>query len=124
MADPRILAPNAWKTVSVKCKVQNNDLQKALAEYEKLDEEEHEALLECITEIKQLALALKKSREAAANKELTKYVVDLIAAAESEHKDVTKEKVEAAKEDKKAEAEAKKREGDESEDEGEEEEEE
>ena len=35
MADPKALSPNVWKTISVKCKIQNNDLQKALAEYDK-----------------------------------------------------------------------------------------
>src|SRR6266704_1308393 len=127
MANPKTLSPNAWKTISVKCKIQNNDLQKALAEYDKLEEEEHDDLLECIAEIKQLALTLKKSREAAANKELAKYVAELIAAAEAEHKDVCKDKAQAEKDDKKAETESKKKEaekGDEGEEEEDEEEEE
>ena len=63
MADPKVLTAGGWKTVSGKCKVQNNDLLKALAEYEKLAEDEHEELLECILEIKQEALALKAAAE-------------------------------------------------------------
>src|SRR5438552_692952 len=124
MADPKALSPNVWKTISVKCKIQNNDLQKALAEYDKLEEEEHDDLIECIAEIKQLALSLKKSREAAANKELAKYVAELIAAAEAEHKDVCKDKAQAEKDDKKADAESKKKEAEEGEGEDDEEEEE
>jgi len=125
MADPKALSPNVWKTISVKCKIQNNDLQKALVEYDKLEEEEHDDLIECIAEIKQLALALKKSKEAAANKELAKYVVELITAAEAEHKDVSKDKADADKEEKeKKAAEAKKQDADGDDEAAEEEEEE
>jgi hypothetical protein len=125
MPDLKVLAPSAWKTVSTKCKVQNNDLQKALAEYERLEEEEHDALLECIADIKAEALALKKSKEAAASKDLLKYVTDLLSAADSEQRDVSKQKADAAKENmtrQKAEAEAKKK--DEEDEDSEEEEEE
>src|SRR4051812_28910250 len=97
MADPKVLTPNVWKTISTKCKVQNNDLQKALTEYDKLDEEEHDDLLECIADIKAAALAYKKSKEAAANKELLKYLTDVLSATESEQRDISKDKADAAK---------------------------
>jgi hypothetical protein len=124
MPDLKVLAPSAWKTVSTKCKVQNNDLQKALAEYERLEEEEHDALLECIADIKAEALALKKSKEAA-SKDLLKYVADLLSAADSEQRDVSKQKSDAAKESvtrQKAEAEAKKKDEEDADSEEEEEE--
>src|SRR4051812_23942756 len=98
MADPKVLTAGGWKTVSAKCKVQNNDLLKALAEYEKLEEDEHQAVLECVLEIKQMALALKKSKEAAANKEMIKYLTEMVSTAEAEHRDVSKEKAECEKE--------------------------
>src|SRR5947208_9979851 len=122
MADPKVLTAGGWKTVSGKCKVQNNDLLKALAEYEKLAEDEHEELLECILEIKQEALALKQ--KAAANKELINYLTDMIATAEAEHRCVSKDKADYDKENmtrKKAEEAKKYQDEDEEEDDEEEE---
>src|SRR4051812_17706912 len=122
MSDPKALSPAVWKSVSTKYKVQNNDLLKALAEYDKLADDDHDELLECIGDIKETAVAYKKSKDAANNKDLLKYIAELISAAEAEQRDVTKQKTEAAKDEKKA-ADAKK-EGDEGDGDDEEEEEE
>jgi hypothetical protein len=109
--DAKLLTENGWKNVSVKFKIKNNDLQKALAEYDKLDDDAHDDLIECVAEIKQQALTFKKSKEAAAAPAVVKYLTDMVSAAEAEHRDVIKEKAEAQKEaNKKADAEAKKRE--------------
>jgi len=127
MSDLKVLTPNAWKTISTKCKVQNNDLLKAIAEYDKLEDDEHDDLLECVADIKAAAQALKKSKEAAASKDLLKYVTEVLSAADCEQRDISKEKAEADKEEKtKKAAEAKKaKEEDEDEDgEGDEEDEE
>jgi hypothetical protein len=126
MGDPKALSPNAWKTVSAKCKIQDNDLHKALIQYDNLADDDHDEVLDCVAEIRQLALAAKKSKEAAANKEILKYLSDIVSAADTEQRDVGKEKADAEKENmtrKKAEAEAKKREGEEGEEDEEEEEE-
>src|SRR6476646_4127169 len=127
MSDIKVLMPNAWKTISKKCEVQNNALQKALEEYDKLAEDEHDDLLECIADIKAAAQALKKSKEAAASKDLLKYITEVLSAADCEQKDVSKDKADADKGEKaKKAAEAKKadEEKDEDEDEDSEEEEE
>jgi peptidoglycan hydrolase-like protein with peptidoglycan-binding domain len=97
MPDLKVLTLNAWKTVSNKCDVENDDLQEALAEYNKLADDEHEDLLECIADIKDAAKALKASKEAKASKELLKYVTDVLAAADSEQKDISKDKGDAEK---------------------------
>jgi hypothetical protein len=120
MPDLKVLTPNAWKTISKKCDIDNAALEKALTQYEKLEDDEHEDLLECIAEIKKAAQALK-AKEAKASKELLKYVIDLLNAAEWEQRDISKDK---EKDEKAKAAEAKKAEKDEDKDEGDEEEEE
>src|SRR5438874_2081802 len=97
MADSKLLTENGWKTVSVKLKIKNNDLQKALAEYDNLEDDEHDELLECIAEIKKHALALKKSKEAAANAALIKHLTEMLNAAESEQKEIAKDKADTEK---------------------------
>src|SRR6476646_11154259 len=126
MSDIKVLMPNAWKTISKKCEVQNNALQKALEEYDKLEDDAHDDLLECIADIKAAAQALKKSKEAAASKDLLKYVAEVLSAADCEQRDVSKDKANAEKDEKaKKAAEAKKAdEEDEDKDEDSEEEEE
>ncbi len=124
MSDPKVLAPNAWKAIAAKCKVQNNDLQQALAEYDKLEDEEHDDLLECIADIKSAAAAYKKSKEAAANKDLVKYLTDVLSAADSEQRDVSKDKANAAKEEKDKKAADAKKQGEEEDGEEDEDEEE
>ena len=39
---------------------------------------------QCTNNIKQMALALKKSKEAAANKEMIKYLTEMVSTAEAE----------------------------------------
>jgi peptidoglycan hydrolase-like protein with peptidoglycan-binding domain len=113
MPDPKVLTQNAWKNISLKFKVKEPDLQKALAEYDRLKDDEHDDLLACAAEIKKLALEFKKSKEAAANAALVKYLAEMVSAAEAEQREVGKDKAESAKDDankKKAEDEAKKKE--------------
>src|ERR1043166_7151938 len=92
------LTESDWKANSAKCKIKSAALQKAIADYEKLDDEEsHDELLDAIAEIKNEALELKKSKEVSANPAALKYVVEIITAAEAEHREVTKDKTEAEK---------------------------
>ena len=95
--DSRLLTEAGWKAANVKFKIKSNELQKALAQYDELEDDEHDDLLECIAEIKKAALALKKSKEAAANASLIKHLTELISAAEVDQRDVTKDKAEAGK---------------------------
>src|SRR6185503_15294716 len=106
---------------------------RALAAYEKLDEQEYEPRLKAIGTVSQLAAALKRAKEVIASEDIADYLTDLAAAAEAEKRVIAQAKVvaektaaaaakigEAAR--KKAEAEAK-QEQEEAEDEDEEEDE-
>jgi hypothetical protein len=95
--DPKLLTEMGWKATAEKCKVKDNGLQRALSAYEKLDDDEHEDRLKGIASLKQLAGALKKSKEVAAAPGAGKYLADLISAAESEQREITKAKVLAEK---------------------------
>lgn len=119
-----MLTEAGWKTAAVKFKIKGNDLQKALAAYDDLEDDAHDDLLDGIAEIRKQALALKKSKEVTAAPPAMKHLADLLAALEAELRDVTREKVDAAKkeQDKKA-TEAKKQNEDEDEEDEEEDEE-
>ncbi len=114
--DPKLLTESGLKAVLSKHKIKDNGLQRALAAYDKLDDDAHDDCLETIAQIGKLAAALKKVKEVAANDAVVEYLEDLLDAADSEEKEVTKAKAAAEKEASKK--------GDQDEDEGEEEEEE
>jgi len=105
MPDNKELNDAAWKNLAQKNKIKDNGLQKALATYADLEEEDHEQRLKCVASILQLASNLKKAKEVAANSEVVKYLANVISAADSEKAVVTKEAAAAAK----AEVEAKKK---------------
>jgi peptidoglycan hydrolase-like protein with peptidoglycan-binding domain len=111
--DPKLLTEDGWKTIALKFKIKDKDLQRALSVYETIDEDEHEDRLKEIANLSRLAAALKKSKEVAAAPPVAKYLADVAAAAESEKRDILKAKAEAEKTEaitqKKADAEAKKR---------------
>lgn len=113
------LTENDWKANSAKCKIKSVELQKALASYDNLDDDEHDDLLETLAELKQLTLELKKSKEVTANPAAAKYVAEILSAVEAEHREVSKDKAEAEKAVKKSEA-AKEEEASDEEDEDEE----
>jgi len=118
--DAKILTETGWKTAAAKFKIKSNDLQKALAEYDKTQDDEHDDLLAGIVEIRKHALALKKSKAVAEAPAAMKYLAELLAALEAEQRDVAKEKGDAEKDD----AEAKKHEKQEEDEEAEAEEDE
>jgi len=93
----KLLTESGWKAILSKNKIRDNGLQKALAAYEDLDEDAHDDCLEGIGLVTKLAGQLKRVREVAANKEVVDYLDDLQSAAETEERDVTKEKAAAAK---------------------------
>jgi len=95
--DPKILTEGGWKAIAAKFKIKDNGLQRALATYEKLDDNAHDECLKTIASVGQLASALKKAKEVAAAAPVAKYLSDLTSAAESEKNDVSKAKTAAAK---------------------------
>ncbi len=111
-----------------KHKIKDNGLQRALAAYEDIDEDEHDDRLEGMALMTKLAGQLKRAKEVAAKREVVDYLDDLESAAETEAREVTKEKAAAAKaeaaNEKKTQAEEQKRQRDEDAEEEEEEEEE
>jgi len=117
--DPKILTENGWRTAAAKFKIKSNELQKALADYDKTQDEEHDDLLEGIDEIRKYALALKKSKDIAAAPAAMKYLAELLVALEVEQRDVAKDKAEADKADADAEKREKREKADEDEDENE-----
>src|SRR5690242_7422870 len=97
--DLKILTEAHWKTASLKLKIKGPDLQKALAAYDKTDDNDHDGLLDGIAEIRKHALNLKKSKEVAAVPAALKHLAELIAALEAEQKEVAKEKAALEKSD-------------------------
>src|ERR1043165_4099599 len=92
------LTESDWKANSTECKIKSAAVQKALADYDKLDDDDgHDELLDAIADIKNEALELKKSKEVSSNPAAVKYVAEIIAAAEAEHREVTKDKTETEK---------------------------
>jgi hypothetical protein len=112
--DSKLLTENGWKMIALKFKVKDNGLQRALAAYEKLDEQAHEERLKTIASVSQLAGTLKKVKEVAAVPEVVKYLANVADTAESQKSEIAKAKALAAKTEamtqKKADAEAKERE--------------
>lgn len=93
----RLLTESGWKAVLSKHKIRDNGLQRALAAYEDVEEEEHDNRLEAIALVTRLSGQLKRVRDVAANSEVIDYLEELEGAAETEERDVTREKAAAAK---------------------------
>ena len=109
--DAKLLTENGWNAIGGKFKVKDNGLQKALAAYEKIEDDKHDERLKAVSLVAQLAGALKKVKEVALLPEVIKYLASVAAAAESEKSEIAKAKLLAAKTaaigQKKAQAEAK-----------------
>jgi hypothetical protein len=95
--DSKILSEIGWKGIVGKFKIKDNGLQKALAEYQKIEEDEHDDLLEAINQLKNLATILRKSREVAAESTVAKYLGDMLLAVQNEQCEITKARGEAQK---------------------------
>src|SRR4051794_3019118 len=119
--DPKLLTETGWKTTAAKFNIKDNGLQRALADYQKAADDNHDDQLDALGEISKLATTLKKTKEVAAASAVAKYLGEILSAAGSEQREVAKAKANAVKMEamtlKKAQAE-------ENEDEGEDEEEE
>ena len=106
----KFLSESAWKDLLSKNKaLKDIGLQKMLAQCKKVDEDDHDELQKILAEVMKLSGQLKKSKEIAALPVVGKYLNEVLGAAESATRDVTKSKAEAEKKSKAA-AESKKRE--------------
>ena len=124
MIKSKLLIDTSWKDVLSKNKTfKDNGLLKSLGEIKKLGDDDHDDAQKILDDVLKLGGQLKKSKEASAAPAVSKFLAELVSAAETAQKEVAKAKAEADKKGK-AEAEAKKREEgkkDEDEEEGEEE---
>jgi len=102
----KTLTESGWKAVAGKYKIKDNGLQRALAAYERADENDHAEQLAEIAKVNQLAAALKRSKDVAGNDDVIDYLDVIQDAADAEQKEIAKAKVTADK----AEALAKKQE--------------
>jgi hypothetical protein len=105
--DPKLLTEKGWKATAAKYKVKDNGLERALALYEKLEQEEVTERLKATASIAQLAGSLKKLKEISGLPEVTKYLSDLSNAAESSRKQLEVAAAKAATEVKEREAQQK-----------------
>jgi hypothetical protein len=95
--DAKILTENGWKVIATKYKVKDNGLQRALATCEKVDETKFDEQMKCLATVSQLAGALKKVKEVADNKDVSKYLADIVIAVAVEIGRVNNAKVQAEK---------------------------
>ena len=100
----KMLNEREWKAIAQKYKLKDTSLQKALFLLDTIDEDEYAGRLKGIDSVIQFAGTVKKSKEAAANPPVVKYLDSLRDAAQSERDEIVKAKAAAEK----AQAEAKK----------------
>lgn len=95
--DPKLLTENGWKALAAKFKVKDNGLQKALSIYEKLADNKYVERLKAIGSVGQLATALKKDAYVSDIPIVSKYLDNVIDAADSEESEISKAKALAEK---------------------------
>src|SRR4051812_6877599 len=95
--DAKLLTEGGWKEIVGKSGVKDSGLQRALAAFEKLDEQEYEPRLKAIGTVSQLAAALKRAKEVIANEDIADYLTDVAAAAEAKKRQIAQAKVVAEK---------------------------
>src|SRR5882724_8075140 len=95
--DPKLLMESGWKTLASKWKVKDNGLQRTLAAYENLEEKDYDERLKTITAISKLADALTKNDYVADVPVVSKYLDQVVDAADSEQREIAKEKAQAQK---------------------------
>ncbi len=91
------LADAAWKDVAAKNKLRDNGLLKALEKLKRLDDDEHDDAAKTLDEAIKLAGQLKKDKAVAAVPAATKFIAEMLAAADTAQRDVAKAKAEHEK---------------------------
>ena len=110
MIKSKLLIDTSWRDVLSKNKTfKDNGLLKSLGEIKKLGDDDHDDAQKILDEVLKLGGQLKKSKEASAAPAVSKFLAELVSAAETAQKEVAKAKADADKKGKAAEAEAKKR---------------
>jgi hypothetical protein len=95
--DPKLLTENGWKAIVSKFKVKDNGLQRALAAYEKLDEDKFAERQKAVAVVSQFAGNLQKSDAVSGAPQVDKYLDDLADAAEAAKRQILQEKALAEK---------------------------
>jgi hypothetical protein len=95
--DPKLLTEAGWKTIVSKFKVKDNGLQRALASYEKLDEDEFAERQKALASVSQCAAKLQEDDAVAGAPEVLKYLDKLADTTEAEKRRVHQEKAAAEK---------------------------
>src|SRR5207244_1299338 len=92
------LTENGWKAIlSKNNKVKDNGLQRALADFEDADKDDHAGQLAAIAKINKLADALQRSKDVEDNDAVKDYLDDVQDAADAEQKEISKARVAADK---------------------------
>ena len=99
------LSDAAWKDLVAKNKLKDNGLLKVLERLKKFGDDDFDDALKALDEAAKLAGQLKKDKAVAAAAPAAKFIGELISAADSTQREITKAKADADK--KKAEAEKK-----------------
>lgn len=84
--DSKLLTERGWKTVLQETHIRDNGLQRALSDYEKLDEDKLQERVEALESISRLAKTLMRVREVAALAKAADYLDDVAKAAEETKK--------------------------------------
>jgi len=84
--NPKVLTETGWKTTATKCDVKDNGLQKALALFEKLAEEQHAERAKALGAIALLAANLKKALKTASDPQVAKQLGEIAGTAQAEQK--------------------------------------
>jgi len=92
---PKVLTEREWKVVAGKNNIKDNGLQRALAQYEDADEDDHAAQLAGIAKVNQLAAALQRNKDVAGNEAVVDYLDEIQEAADAEQKEIGKAKTTA-----------------------------
>ena len=95
--DPKLLTEAGWKAAAAKFKIKDNGLQKMLFLYENIDDEEFVDAMRGLNAVIKSANDLKKVKEVAGNKDVMKYLTDMVNGAQNELREVTKAKALAEK---------------------------
>ena len=82
-----LITEKSWKNVLIKTKFKDNGLQRALANYDRVSEEDPDACLKSIAAVNQCANNLKKSKDAASVPAVLDHITDLIEAIQDELKE-------------------------------------
>jgi hypothetical protein len=93
----KLLTESGWRSAARDVKVRDKELRRALADYQGVEEDDHDLRIESIARISLVAGALKKDREVSALPGLSAYLSKLIAAAQTEEREALKAKTGAEK---------------------------